>query len=51
VPIDFIPDQIIRNLSAGLTVLTSMITPALLISASGTFVLSSPTGSDASSIV
>jgi hypothetical protein len=29
-----------KSLSAGLTVLTSMITPALLISASGTFVLS-----------
>lgn len=38
--IDLIPDSLIRSLSAGLTVLTAMITPALLISASGTFVLS-----------
>ena len=38
--IDLIPDSLVKNLSAGLTVLTSMITPALLISASGTFVLS-----------
>lgn len=38
--IDLIPDTLVRNLSAGLTILTSMITPALLISASGTFVLS-----------
>ena len=38
--IDLIPDNLIRSLSAGLTVLTAMITPALLISASGTFVLS-----------
>jgi hypothetical protein len=38
--VDLIPDTIIKNLSAGLTVLTSMITPALLISASGTFILS-----------
>lgn len=40
VVIDLIPDELIRNISAGLTVLTSMITPALLISASGTFILS-----------
>lgn len=38
--IDLLPDSLVRSLSAGLTVLTSMITPALLISASGTFVLS-----------
>jgi len=38
--IDLIPDSLVRSLSAGLTVLTAMITPALLISASGTFVLS-----------
>jgi hypothetical protein len=38
--IDLIPDTLVKNLSAGLAVLTSMITPALLISASGTFVLS-----------
>ena len=38
--IDLIPEGLIRSLSAGLTVLTAMITPALLISASGTFVLS-----------
>jgi hypothetical protein len=38
--IDLIPESLIRSLSAGLTVLTAMITPALLISASGTFVLS-----------
>lgn len=37
---DLIPDRIIQNLSAGIAVLTSMITPALLISASGTFILS-----------
>jgi hypothetical protein len=37
---DLIPDSLLRSLSAGLTVITSMITPALLISASGTFVLS-----------
>jgi hypothetical protein len=38
--IDLIPDSLVRSFSAGLTVLTAMITPALLISASGTFVLS-----------
>ena len=38
--IDLIPENLISSLSAGLTVLTAMITPALLISASGTFVLS-----------
>lgn len=38
--IDLIPDNLVRSLSTGLTVLTAMITPALLISASGTFVLS-----------
>ena len=38
--IDLIPDHLFRSLSSGLTVITSMITPALLISASGTFVLS-----------
>ena len=37
---DLIPEFLIKNISAGLTVLTSMITPALLISASGTFILS-----------
>ncbi|HYO83938.1 MAG TPA: DUF2721 domain-containing protein, partial [Bryobacteraceae bacterium] len=37
---DLIPDSLLRSLSVGLTVITSMITPALLISASGTFVLS-----------
>jgi hypothetical protein len=40
VPLDLIPDNLVKSLSAGLTVLTSMITPALLISASGTFILS-----------
>jgi hypothetical protein len=40
VAIDLIPDELIRNISAGLTVLTSMITAALLISASGAFILS-----------
>jgi hypothetical protein len=38
--IDLLPDNVIKSLSAGLTVLTSMITPALLISATGTFILS-----------
>jgi hypothetical protein len=38
--LDLLPENIIRSLSAGLGVLTSMITPALLISASGTFILS-----------
>jgi hypothetical protein len=38
--IDLLPDNLIKSLSAGLTILTSMITPALLISASGTFILS-----------
>ena len=38
--IDLLPDNIVRNLSAGVAVLTSMITPALLISATGTFILS-----------
>ena len=41
--IALIPDSVIRTLSSGLTVITSMITPALLISASGTFVLSTST--------
>lgn len=37
---DFIPDQLVRSLPASVTILTAMITPALLISASGTFILS-----------
>jgi hypothetical protein len=38
--IDLIPDQLMKSPSAALTVLTSMITPALLLSACGTFILS-----------
>lgn len=37
------PDLHVRTLDAALAVLTSMITPALLISASGTFILSTST--------
>ena len=37
---DIIPDHLIKSLSAALAILTSMITPALLISACGTFILS-----------
>lgn len=37
---DLIPDHMVKSLSAALAVLTSMITPALLISACGTFILS-----------
>jgi hypothetical protein len=37
---DFLNNPILFKLSAGLAVLTSMITPALLLSASGTFILS-----------
>ena len=39
-PFDWIPDHLVKSLAAGLAVLTSMITPALLISACGTFILS-----------
>jgi hypothetical protein len=39
-PIDLIPDALVKSPSAALTVLTSMITPALLLSACGTFILS-----------
>ena len=39
-PIDFLPDALVKSPSAALTVLASMITPALLLSACGTFVLS-----------
>jgi hypothetical protein len=38
--IDLIPEALMRSSSAALTVLTSMITPALLLSACGTFILS-----------
>ena len=38
--IDLIPDALVKSPSAALTVLTSMITPALLLSACGTFILS-----------
>lgn len=38
--IDLIPDNMLKSLSAGLTILTAMITPALLISAAGMFILS-----------
>jgi hypothetical protein len=38
--IDLIPDALMKSPSAALTVLTSMITPALLLSACGTFILS-----------
>jgi hypothetical protein len=36
----FFQENLIRSLSASIAILTSMITPALLISASGTFILS-----------
>jgi hypothetical protein len=39
-PINLIPDALMKSSSAALTVLTSMITPALLLSACGTFILS-----------
>ncbi|HYP14015.1 MAG TPA: DUF2721 domain-containing protein, partial [Bryobacteraceae bacterium] len=38
--IDIIPDTLMKSPSTALTVLTSMITPALLLSACGTFILS-----------
>jgi hypothetical protein len=38
--IDLIPDALLKSPSAALTVLASMITPALLLSACGTFILS-----------
>jgi hypothetical protein len=38
--IDLIPDALMKSPSAALTVLASMITPALLLSACGTFILS-----------
>ncbi|MGH9626953.1 MAG: DUF2721 domain-containing protein [Bryobacteraceae bacterium] len=37
---DFLPEHLVRSLSAAVAILTSMITPALLISACGTFILS-----------
>ena len=37
---DFWPDNLVKSVSAALAILTSMITPALLISACGTFILS-----------
>lgn len=40
---DLIPDHLVKSLSAALAILTSMITPALLISACGTFILSTST--------
>jgi Protein of unknown function (DUF2721) len=39
-PIELIPEALMKSPSAALTVLTSMITPALLLSASGTFIMS-----------
>ena len=39
-PLDFIPEALAKSSSGALTVLTSMITPALLLSACGTFILS-----------
>jgi hypothetical protein len=38
--VDLIPESLVKSPSAALTVLTSMITPALLLSACGTFILS-----------